>query len=192
MNYLVVFAHSNPKSFNKGILDTIRETVEKKKENIQIRDLYSMNFDAILKPSDFEAFQKNTVPEDIKTEQEHIKWADVIIFVYPVWWVGLPAILKGYVDRVFANGFAYEYVNGAPNGLLKGKRALLICTTGSPSEMLAQNGMHNAMKQTSDTGIFSFCGIEVINHLFFGAVPYVSDEVRQNYLREVENVLNSL
>lgn len=48
------------------------------------------------------------------------------------------------------------------------------------------------MKQTSDTGIFSFCGIEVINHLFFGAVPYVSDEVRQNYLREVENVLNSL
>jgi NAD(P)H dehydrogenase (quinone) len=192
MNHLVVFAHPNQKSFGKGIVDTIQTAVEGKGDSIRVRDLYALNFDPILKPSDFVAFQNGNTPEDIKTEQEHIKWADVITFVYPVWWVGLPALLKGYVDRVLSNGFGYEYVNGAPNGLLKGKKGLLFCTTGSPNELYEQNGMHDSMKQTSDTGIFNFCGIELINHSFFGAVPYVPDEKRKDYLREVEDIIKSV
>ena len=84
------------------------------------------------------------IPEDIKTEQDHVKWADVITFVNPVWWVGLPAVLKGYVDRVFSYGFACESVDGAPRGPLNGKKALLFCTTGRPNEYYAQNGMHNS------------------------------------------------
>lgn len=192
MNYLVVFAHPNPESFGKGIVETIRETIEAKEENIQIRDLYSLEFDSILKPSDFEALKNGNIPDDIKAEQERIKWADIIIFVYPVWWAGLPAILKGYVDRVLSYGFGYEYVDGEPRGLLKGKRGLFICTTGTPREIYEQSGMHNSMKQTSDEGIFSFCGIEVIKHLFFGAVPYVSEETRKDYLKDVENLIKSL
>lgn len=191
MNHLVVFAHPNPNSFGKGIADTIQKTAEDKGDTIKVRDLYNIGFDAILKPSDFEAFQSGNTPADIKEEQEHVKWADIITFVYPVWWAGLPAMLKGYVDRVLSYGFGYEYVNGAPNGLLKGKKGLLFCTTGTPNEVYSQNGMHNAMKQTTDTGIFNFCGIEVVNHAFFGAVPHVSDEIRKDYLKEVENIIKS-
>jgi NAD(P)H dehydrogenase (quinone) len=192
MNHLVVFAHPNPKSFGKGILDTIVSASEEKGSTVRVRDLYSIGFDPILKPSDFVALQSGKVPEDIATEQEHIKWADIITFVYPVWWVSFPAILKGYVDRVFSFGFAYEYVDGAPNGLLKGKKALLFCTSGSPNEIYSANGMHNSMKQTSDQGIFNFSGIEEVKHTFYGAVPYVTDETRGDYLKEVSKIIKEI
>lgn len=189
MNHLVVFAHPNPKSFGKGIVDAVVKASEEKGANVRVRDLYEIGFDPILKPSDFEAFQSGNVPGDIAAEQEHIKWADVITFVYPVWWASVPALLKGYVDRVFSYGFAYEYVDGAPNGLLKGKKGLLFCTTGTPNEIYAVSGMHNSMKQTTDQGIFNFTGIEEVKHAFFGAVPYVTDENRQEYLNEVAKIV---
>lgn len=192
MNILVVFAHPNPKSFGKGIVDTIKNTIEEKGDTVKVRDLYTIHFDPLLKPSDFEEFQSGTVPSDIKVEQDNIRWADTIIFVYPVWWAGMPAMLKGYVDRVFSYGFGYEYVNGSPVGLLKGKRGLFFSTTRSPSDLYEQSGMHNSMKQAADQGIFTFCGMDVINHIFFGAVPHVSDETRKEYLKEVENILNSV
>lgn len=189
MNHLVVFAHPNPKSFGKGIVDTVVKASEEKGASVKVRDLYSIGFDPILKPSDFEAFQSGKIPEDIAAEQENIRWANVITFVYPVWWASMPAMLKGYVDRVFSYGFAYEYVNGTPNGLLKGKKGLMFCTTGSPNEIYASNGMHNSMKQTTDQGIFNFSGMEEVKHTFFGEVPRVSDEVRGNYLKEVEKII---
>ena len=189
MNQLIVFAHPNPKSFGKGIVDAIQKASESAGIATRVRDLYELGFDPVLKPTDFDSFQRGKIPEDIKVEQEHIKWADVVTFVYPVWWVGLPAVLKGYVDRVFSYGFAYEYVDGVPSGLLRRKKALLISTTGSPNEYYLTIGMHNSMKQTSDEGIFGFSGFEVINHTFFGAVPHVDDETRRNYIKEVEAII---
>lgn len=192
MNHLVVFAHPNPKSFGKGILDTVVKASEEKGAAVKVRDLYELGFDPILKPSDFVAFKEGKVPEDIAAEQEIIRWADVITFIYPVWWTSLPAILKGYVDRVFSYGFAYEYIDGAPNGLLKGKKALLFSTTGTPDELYAANGMHASMKQTTDQGIFNFSGMEEVSHTFFGAVPYVSDEVRSDYLQKAAAVVKGV
>jgi NAD(P)H dehydrogenase (quinone) len=192
MNHLVVFAHPNQKSFCKGIVDTIQKTAEGKGDTVRIRDLYLMGFDSILKPADFEAFQSGNTPDDIKTEQDHVKWADVITFVYPIWWASFPAMLKGYVDRVLSYGFGYEYVDGAAIGLLKGKKGLMFCTTGSPSDFYAQIGMQDSIKQTSDDGIFKFCGIEVLGHTFFGAVPYVSEETRKDYLSGVEKIIKEL
>jgi NAD(P)H dehydrogenase (quinone) len=192
MNNLVVFAHPNSNSFGKGIVDAVVKASEEEGANVRVRDLYEIGFDPILKPSDFVTFQSGKVPEDILAEQEHIKWADVITFVYPVWWTSFPAMLKGYVDRVFSYGFAYEYVDGVPNGLLKGKKGLLIGTTGSPSELYATNGMHNSMKQTTDQGIFNFSGIEEVKHTFFGAVPHVTDETRKGYLNEVSRIVKEI
>ncbi|OOM79660.1 general stress protein 14 [Clostridium puniceum] len=192
MNHLIIFAHPNQKSFGKGIVDTLVKASKEKRANVNVRDLYEIKFDSILKPDDFVAFQSGKIPEDIATEQEHIKWADIITFVYPVWWASFPAILKGYVDRVFSYGFAYEYVDGAPNGLLKGKKALLFSTTGTPNEIYSANGTHNSMKQTVDQGIFNFSGIEEVNHTFFGAVPYVTDEIREDYLKEVSKIVKEI
>ena len=72
---------------------------------------------------------------------------------------------------------------------MKGKKGLLFGTTGTPSEIYAANGMHNSMKQTTDQGIFNFTGIEEVKHTFFGAVPYVTEETRGDYLKEVSNII---
>lgn len=189
MNHLVVFAHPNPKSFGKGIVDAVVKASEEKGANVTVRDLYKIGFDPVLKASDFVAFQSGKVPEDIAIEQEYVKQADVITFVYPVWWVSFPAILKGYVDKVFSNGFAFEAVDGVPRGLLKGKKGLAFGTTGTPSEIYAENGMHNSIKQTINEGIFNFTGFEEIKHTFFGAVPYVTEETRKEYLEEVKKIV---
>lgn len=189
MNNLVIFSHPNPKSFGKAIVDTVVEASKEKGANVRVRDLYEIGFDPILKPSDFEALKRGTVSEDVKVEQEHITWADVITFVYPVWWVSVPAILKGYVDRVFSYGFAYEYEDGVQNGLLKGRKALVFCTTGASNDMYSENGMHNSMRQTMGEGVFNFSGIEKVKHTFFGGVPYVTDKIRQDYLKEVSKIV---
>lgn len=189
MNHLVVFAHPNPKSFGKGIVDAVVKASEEKGANVRVRDLYEIGFDPILKPSDFVDLQSGKVSEDIAAEQEHINWADVITFVYPVWWASFPAILRGYVDRVFSHGFAFQNVNGAPEGLLKGKKGLLFCTTGTPSEIYAADGMHNSMKQTTDQAVFNFTGIETVKHVFFGSVPSVTSETRKGYLEEVAKIV---
>ncbi|GFP74298.1 NAD(P)H-dependent oxidoreductase [Clostridium fungisolvens] len=189
MNNLVVFAHPNQQSFCKGIVDTVVKASKEAGANVKVRDLYQMQFCPLLKPDDFVAFQSGGTPADIKEEQDQIKWADVITFVFPVWWASMPAILKGYIDRVFSYGFAYEYVDGAPNGLLKGKKVVIFSTTGTPNEMYAASGMHKSMEQTIGQGIFNFSGIKEVDQTFFGAVPYVTDEIRKDYLGDVSRII---
>jgi len=192
MNHLVVFAHPNQKSFGKGIVDVVVKASEEKGANVRVRDLYQIRFDPVLKASDIVALESGKVAEDIAEEQAHVTWADVITFVYPVWWASFPAILRGYVDRVFSNGFAFQNVNGVPEGLLKGKKGLLLCTTGTPSEIYSANGMHNSMKQTTDEAVFNFTGIEEVKHVFFGSVPVVTDEHRKGYLEEVAKIVKEM
>jgi NAD(P)H dehydrogenase (quinone) len=189
MKHLIIFAHPYAKSFGRGIVDTIVNELKNREAEVRVRDLYEIGFDPVLKGTDLLSLRSGNYAEDIKAEQEHIKWADVITFVYPVWWAGLPAILKGYVDRVFANGFAFHNVEGRTTGLLEGKKALLVCTTGASDDVYEQIGMHKSMKQTTDGAIFEFCGMEVVKHVFFGDVPSSTPEDRTKYLGQVEELI---
>ena len=101
MNYLVVYAHPNPKSFCHAIKEEVVACIKKKGENCEVRDLYQMGFNPVLGSSDFVQFLQKKTPEDIQKEQDLIRQADILVFVYPVWWFSMPAILKGYIDRVF-------------------------------------------------------------------------------------------
>jgi NAD(P)H dehydrogenase (quinone) len=192
MKHLILYAHPNPNSFNHAILETTVKALESKGHEVFVRDLYELNFDPVLKGSDFVGFQSGQTPADIKTEQAFITKADVITMIYPIWWTGIPAILKGYVDRVFSYGFAYAYGEGGNiNKLLSGKKGFIINTYGTPKDVYDSTGMTEALKKTSDTGIFDFCGIEVVDHLFFGSVPQVDDEARKDMLRQIENTIHS-
>jgi len=110
-----------------------RKVLQSKESEVRVRDLYELGFDQVLKGSDLLNLQTGKFADDIKAEQEQIEWADVITFVYPVWWAGLPAMLKGYVDRAFANGFAFTYGENGPIGLLSKKKAIVFSTTGFSS-----------------------------------------------------------
>lgn len=100
MKVLTIFAHPNPKSFNRAVLDTVTGELRKKNAEVRVKDLYAMNFNPILSGSDFEQLLAGKVPDDIAAEQADVTWADVLIFIYPIWWIGQPAILKGWLDRV--------------------------------------------------------------------------------------------
>lgn len=193
MNHLIIYSHPNPASFNHAILETTVQTLEAQGHNVVVRDLYQLNFDPVLKGDDFVSFQSGQTPPDIKKEQQYITNADVITFIYPIWWTGLPALIKGYVDRVFSYGYAYAYgEDGNIERLLQGKKGFMITTHGTPKEVYDAIGMTDSLKQTSDTGIFEFVGIVPVGHLAFGGVPLVDDAARKEMLTEVQQTVASL
>lgn len=192
MKHLIVYAHSSEESFNHAILETVSHTLKSKGHEVIVRDLYALDFQPVLKPEDTAAMKAGQTPEDIKIEQDYVAQADAITFIYPIWWTGLPAIIKGYVDRVFAYGFAYAYGAEGIDKLLSGKQGLIINTHGTAKEIYDQMGMTNALKLTSTTGIYDFTGIESVGHLVFGGVPHVGEEALKDMLKQVGETVNSV
>jgi NAD(P)H dehydrogenase (quinone) len=181
MKYLIIFAHPNPASFGSSLVKALHHHLANTGNEVKIRNLYEIGFNPVLSASDFSSLADGRTPKDISIEQEYIKWADHLIFTCPVWWGGMPAILKGYIDRVFSEGFAYEYVADGSKGLLSPRKGSIICTTGAYSE--EYQNIHNAMTIISREVIFDFVGIKPYKQLFYGGVPSVSDEVRQSYIK---------
>ena len=108
----------------------------------------------------------------------------MVTSLIPLWWAQMPAMLKGFVDRVFANGYAYSYGENGPEGLLQGKTAQLYICTGNPGEYYEESGMYDAQRRVNDVGIFGFCGIKS-KSTFFGNVAMGTDELRKGYLDSV-------
>ena len=189
MRHLVLYCHPDPKSFCHAILETAVDTLRGKGHEVRVKDLYAEGFDPIMKGSDFAALQAGKTPPDIKAEQDQIAWAEAITVIHPVWWTSLPALLKGYIDRVFALGFAYAFGPEGPKGLLGGRKVVILSTQGALNEDYDAAGLTDAMKKASDIAIYSFCGVEVLEHRFFGGVPSVDDATRKRYLSEVKEVM---
>ncbi|MED1203530.1 NAD(P)H-dependent oxidoreductase [Heyndrickxia acidicola] len=190
MKTLVIYTHPNPASFNAAIKETVVNELTSKGQEVKVRDLYEMNFNPILSGEDFVQFSQNQIPEDIKPEQDAITWADQLVFIYPTWWTNMPALLKGYIDRVFTNGFAFRYSENGAEGLLNGKKAIIFQTTGQPKESLEAYNLISPL-QISMQGSLSFTGIETIAHSFFFSVPFVANENRIEMLNEVKEVLSN-
>lgn len=186
MKYLVVYAHPNPASFNHAILETVVGELEKAGQEVVVRDLYGISFNPLLSGRDFAAMQGGSVTDDVRKEQEYIRSSDLLIVIFPLWWAGMPAMLKGYIDRVFTDGFAYSIKEDGIEGLLKGKKIHIITTTGAPREMYEEMGMFKSLSQTIDGGIFQFCGMELTEHTYFTAIPYIADADRKQMLEELK------
>lgn len=191
MKVLIIYSHPNPNSFNSAIKQNLQDEIISQGHEAKIRDLYALNFNPILSAEDFTQLNQGNIPQDIKTEQDFISWCDTIVFVYPTWWSNVPAILRGYIDRVFSKGFAYTYNEQGPVALLKDKKIMIFQTTGSTEGMLMQNNMVESMTNSIDSGIFAFCGMGVLKHKYFFAVPTVSDEERKKMLEEVKEIVKN-
>jgi NAD(P)H dehydrogenase (quinone) len=176
MRHLIIYTHPNENSLNNSILTTVVDHLKSSHNEIIIRDLYQIGFDPVLSLHDMHGQRSGEIAEDVKLEQEYISWAEQITFIYPIWWTGLPAMMKGYIDRVFSYGFAYRYDQGIQKGLLKGKKTIIINTHGKSYEEYQQTGMDKALSLTSDNGIFIYSGLEILNHLFFEKADKASPE----------------
>jgi NAD(P)H dehydrogenase (quinone) len=186
MKYLIIYAHPNPKSFNHAILEAISGELKKKKKEFKVRDLYKIGFNPALSTRDLAAIEKGEVLKDIKKEQNYISKADTIILVFPIWWSAMPAMLKGYIDRVFSLKFAYDITEDGVTGLLQGKKVFIVSTMGASKEDYEKMGAFKMMNMSMDMAIFQFSGMEVTGHKYFSSVPYVSQQDRKKMLKELK------
>lgn len=183
MNILAVYAHPSPKSFNRAILDTILDVASLKGHVCSVQDLYASNFNPVLSDEDIESFNRGKTPEDVKVVQDEISAADVVFFIHPIWWFGVPAILKGWIDRVFSYGFAYAHDSRGVKPLLAGKKAIIINTAGgAENESYDKTGFKDALFKLYDVGVYQFVGLDILLHRMFFEVPAASDENRREML----------
>lgn len=182
MKHLIIYAHPSGKSFSNKLCQKLQDEGDERGWETTVRDLYKMKWDPVLWPEDLENLSKGITNDLVKKEQNLLLEADVISVIYPLWWAGFPAILKGYIDKVLAYGFAYKATEKGIEGLLNGKKVYLFTSMGNSVEQYEEKGLIDAFKQIQGHEVFSFCGMEVQNHLFFPQIPSASNDQIQLHL----------
>ncbi|MEC1456620.1 NAD(P)H-dependent oxidoreductase [Bacillus haynesii] len=184
MQTAVIYAHPNPNSFNGAILNQVIKALEDGKHSYDVIDLYKDRFDPIL------LFDEKKRRSDMKHDPETaeyrriVKNADHLIFIYPLWWGGMPAMMKGFIDRVFAAGEAYTYQGKLPKGLLKARTASVYYTADAPSWYL-RFWRRDADWVTVKDVMLKFCGVRRVRRLLFAGVKDSSEEKRTQWLDRV-------
>ncbi len=186
MNHLVIFAHPNgEQSFNKAILDAVVRTSRDLAVDTVVRDLYALEFNPLLSWKELQAAYRGITPAEISHEQRLITQADLITLIYPLWWMGFPAILKGYLDRVLSHGFAYKTEAGVSVGLLGGKKMQHFMTIGNNVDKYRKLGFAQSLCDCLVNGLFNYCGITDIQHQVFGDIHVIDDQARRLMLEDV-------
>lgn len=190
MKHLVIYAHPDSQSFCHAIKEEFVEVLKAHGKEVVVRDLYAENFDPVLRNKELKGTLKSSdIAEEIKIEQAYIKWADVITFIYPIWWSHMPAILKGYIDRIFTENFAFKVSDkNILEGLLTDKRVILINTLGATKDAYMEKGILSAMEIIVDECIFKSLEMDVVSHHFFGGMNDSSEEYRKNILKQIKHI----
>ncbi len=210
MRVFIVHAHHEPTSFNASMTREALAALTEAGHETALSDLYAMGFDPVSDRRNFKqmaeverlrqqaeetyASAHDGFVAELQAEMDKLAWCDVLIFQFPIWWLGLPAILKGWVDRVFAVGRAYGGGRAFDRGVFVGKRAMCALTVGAPEPVYSDVGIYGPVEQILfplHRGIFGFTGFAVIEPFVVYAPNRIADEERTRYLaRYRERVLH--
>jgi NAD(P)H dehydrogenase (quinone) len=187
MNVLIVYAHHEPTSFTSAMKNLATEVLAHQGHQVIVSDLYGQGFNPTAQKWDFvttsgghfnymleqrhAARLDNAFSPDILGEIQKVQAAELILFVTPIWWFSVPAILKGWFDRVLAMGVTWDGGKIYENGLLRGKQAMILAAAGGPAGYYSPDGKHKAtavqILHPINHGTLAFCGLNVHE-------PYVS------------------
>lgn len=222
MRVFIIFAHPEPQSLGGSLLRAAVEELEAQGHEVQVSDLYAMNWKSQVDRSDFpklpadarlrvayasgEATFSDTLTDDVKREQEKLLWADTVILQFPLWWYSMPAILKGWVDRVYSLGFGYgigehndkRWGDRYGEGKMLGKRAMVLTTVGGWKEHYSLRGICGPIEDLLfpiTHGTLYYVGFEVLPSFVVyqsdradeAAFSATADELRQR-LRELSTM----
>lgn len=170
MNLLIIYTHPNHQSLSYAFL---QEVIRGSKENpnikeVQVLDLYEEGFNPVLVFNEHKRRRDMHIDPDSAKYRDQILWADKIAFVYPIWWGRPPAMLMGYIDRMFSSGFAYKDTGKMlPEGLLKGKSVVCISFMKGPTHypLLWLNNAHKVLMRKA---LFNYVGIKKVKFFEFG------------------------
>jgi NAD(P)H dehydrogenase (quinone) len=211
MKTFIVYYHPEPKSFNGALLTTAVSTLEGVGHEVKVSNLHEMNFNPVsgrhnsntVKDPNFfkqqieelHATEVQGFSSDIEAELRKVEWCDLMIWQFPLWWFGLPAPLKGWVDRVFAMGRTYGNEKFYENGVFKNKKALLSLTTGGPEEAYIRGGFNgdiNGILRPIHRGMLEFVGFKVLAPNIAWSPAHLSEEDRITILKQYKNRLSSI
>ncbi|WP_095145118.1 MULTISPECIES: NAD(P)H-dependent oxidoreductase [unclassified Pseudomonas] len=183
---LVILGHPSSNSFCGALADRYAQAANSAGHEVRELRLGALSFDPILR----EGYQQvQPLEADLLKAQADITWAEHLTFVYPIWWGAIPALLKGFFDRVFLPGFAFKYRPGKafPDKLLQGRTADLLVTMDTPPWyyrwIYRMPGVHQMRKTT-----LAFCGIRPLNTLTFGPVLNSTPRQRNNWLMQAQAI----
>lgn len=135
MKILIIYTHPKHQSFNGAILKQVQNNLSKT-HTVKTLDLYAEQFDPVLRFDENHRRRDLDKVAEMEQYRDLVTWADHLIFIFPIWWSGMPAILKGFIDRVFVSGFAYSYKKMGMQGHLQGKSAWIITSHNTPGFLL--------------------------------------------------------
>jgi len=202
MNVLIVYAHPEPTSFTAALKDAAVQALSAAGHRVEVSDLYGEGFNPVAGRHDFtgaadpgrfhyqseqlNAARTGGFAADLVREQERLMRADLFIFVFPLWWGGLPAIVKGWFDRVCAYGIAYADGKRFDRGYFVGRRAVLGITTGGTIERFSDGGSYGEMRHVLHSVkrcILEYLGLEVVEPFVAYAAPRLDAAARAECLR---------
>ncbi len=211
MNVLIVHAHPEPQSFTTAMKDLAVQELSNAGHQVEVSDLYAMNFNPVASAADFGSrknpdylvyaleqrinYENQTIAPDIAAEIEKLVAADLVIFSFPLYWFSVPAILKGWIDRVLVSGLTYGGKRFYDQGGLKGKKALLSFTLGGREHMFGADAIHGeieTMLRPVLRGTLYYVGMDVLPPFIGYHVPYISPEARQQILEDYKQYLQNL
>jgi putative NADPH-quinone reductase len=183
---LLIMGHPDKESFGNALADAYESGARESGAEFQRLNLADLDFEVNLKRG-YKEMQE--LEPDLKKAQKLIIWAEHLVFVYPIWWITMPALLKGFLDRTFLPGFAFKYKKDSPwwDKLLAGRTGRMITTMDAPVfyYWLANwNSGHRAMKK----GTLEFCGIKPVKVTTFGQVKNSTPEKREKWLEKVRDL----
>jgi NAD(P)H dehydrogenase (quinone) len=212
MNVLWVFAHPEPRSLSGALRDDGLRTLRELGYDVRESDLYTMKWNPVVDAADFgaeagderlvvgatsaRAHARGELSPDIVAEQEKLDWADAVVVQFPLWWYGLPAILKGWFDRVFVKGFGYgvRAEDGRTlrygEGRLAGKRAMVVLTAGAREPAMGSRGVNGELNDvlfSLQHGTLFYAGMSVLPPV----AVYGADRVSEEHFAEARELLRT-
>ena len=180
---LIIYAHPTKTGHCGYILEQVKKYLNAQKKSYEFLDLYTENYDPVLKKNEHYSSSNNYLTDDTIKYQTLLKKHQEIIVIYPTWWNSTPAILKGWFDRVLTRKFAFEYIGHLPHGLLHGK-VVVITTTGGPAFYEKIFAKNRSLK-TVTHDVFKFCGYRTKGYLFGSATEL--DDKNKKRIKKIVN-----
>jgi NAD(P)H dehydrogenase (quinone) len=167
--HLVIVCHPKRGSFTETIAQTYATELRALGHEVAVRDLYRVGFDPVLGEGELETVGKPVVPAAIRREQDRLAAAGGVAFFYPLWWGFMPAMMKGYIDRVFSSGFAYDIEGEALVSRLTGKFAVIFTASGADMAYLRRSRQWRSMRLLENQ-MLSLYGIALLEHVHFPSI----------------------
>jgi len=180
---LIINGHPNPSSFNFGIAESYLKGAFASGAEVETITIAALNFNPNLQ---FGYQQRTELEPDLLESWKKIKRADHLVWIHPVWWGGLPAITKGFIDRLFLPGMAFQYRENSVwwDKLLKGKTAHIITTLDQPGWYYRFSYGRPSVNQLKKSTL-EFCGVKPVKVSYIGIIKTATDFQREKWLQEV-------